>query len=283
MGKVDLVFVLEIYQSNNVMQTVLFSPAYNAANEPNLRNSGILAVMAKALSPLLHRGLSGRATERSAGVRTNTIQGVKKRKEVASSFWIVSTISLSQVLTKNPKKLLFSRVHYREGNFETLQDRNIFDQFIFPHSERIKEQLRIDLQTVTQRSLREFQEEEFCIHRYSKSGVRGVYRSVAKQRLSNGMRIEIGATMMFYINDYRGRRKDDAIMYVRTYLLRFHESGLADKRVTVYENHYRRVPIKINTIHHSSRDTKNRKEHLCGINLITNNFLKVAFIGIVEV
>ncbi|KAF7408718.1 hypothetical protein V1477_009150 [Vespula maculifrons] len=90
MGKVDLVFVLEIYQSNNVMQTVLFSPAYNAANEPNLRNSGILAVMAKALSPLLHRGLSGRATERSAGVRTNTIQGVKKRKEVASSFWIAS-------------------------------------------------------------------------------------------------------------------------------------------------------------------------------------------------
>ncbi|KAK2582665.1 hypothetical protein KPH14_004943 [Odynerus spinipes] len=66
-----------------------------------------------AAAKALHKGLSGRATERSAGVRTNTIQGVKE-KEVARlalpsptltpPSWLAGAIS--QVLMKNPSSFL---------------------------------------------------------------------------------------------------------------------------------------------------------------------------------
>jgi len=57
---------------------VSLKPRHNAANEPNLRNS---VIRGRRWPP--HRGLSGPGTRGSStGVRTNTIQGVKRRKSL---------------------------------------------------------------------------------------------------------------------------------------------------------------------------------------------------------
>jgi len=59
---------------------VSLKPGHNAANEPNLRNS---VIRGRRWPP--HRGLSSPGTRGSStGVRTNTIQGVKRRKRLAT-------------------------------------------------------------------------------------------------------------------------------------------------------------------------------------------------------